>query len=239
MAKECFCGCGLRVPLFTRRRAANAVGDRIDRDVATFRGALARGGQGEHEAELAELVALGAPLRDTLRNIVHGTIDRTRYDKRAGGAWLDRAHVQRGRLAQEIVRAGYAGWDALGQSELVHAGRRARAVVVAVEDTGLTINDNPRVRIRLRVEPDGEPAFELERKLVVSRVSIPRAGERVEVLYDPDDPGEFTFRIDDLTDDRAEPDRLERLALLGRLRADGVLTEEEFEAEKARILGAG
>jgi hypothetical protein len=31
--------------------------------------------------------------------------------------------------------------------------------------------------------------------------------------------------------------RLERLKSLGELRASGVLTEEEFEREKARILG--
>lgn len=34
----------------------------------------------------------------------------------------------------------------------------------------------------------------------------------------------------------AEPDRLTALAQLGDLKAQGVLTEEEFEAEKAKIL---
>jgi hypothetical protein len=240
MAKACFCGCGTEVPLFSRRRAANAIGERIDRDVATFRGALARGGQGRHEAELAELVALGGPLRDTLRGIVHGTVDRAHYDKAAGRAWLRRAHDQRARLARDIAQADYAGWDTLGQSELVHAGRRAPAVVVDVQDTGVTINDDPRVRVRLRVEPEGEAPFELERKLLVSRLGIPRPGARVEVFYDPGDRDEFTFRIADLTDDApAGHDRLDRLALLGELRRDGVLTEAEFEAEKARILGGG
>jgi len=238
MAKDCFCGCGLHVP-WGRRRAANAVGDRIDRDVATFQGALERGDQGEHELELRELVAIGGTLRDTLRGIVHGTIDRRQYDKRAGRDWLRRAGVQRGRLAREIAHDDYAGWNAIDQSELVHAGRRARGVVTELRDTGVTINNNPRVEVRIRVEPDGEAPFEVARKVTVSRVAFPRAGERVEIAYDPDDHDRFTFRLADLADDGAGPDRLEQLARLGELRESGVLTEEEFAAEKARILEGG
>jgi hypothetical protein len=34
-----------------------------------------------------------------------------------------------------------------------------------------------------------------------------------------------------------EPDRLEMLSQLGKLHADGTLTDEEFAAEKAKILG--
>jgi len=36
----------------------------------------------------------------------------------------------------------------------------------------------------------------------------------------------------------AEPSVLDQLAQLGELRAAGVLTEAEFEAQKARLLGA-
>lgn len=238
MAKDCFCGCGLHVP-WGRRRAANAVGDRIDRDIATFQGALERGDQGEEEPELRELVALGVPMRDTLRGIVHGTMDRREYDKRAGRAWLRRASVQRGRLAKAMVAADYVGRNAVDQSELVHSGRTAPGVVLEVRDTGMTVNTYPRVLVRLRVEPDGEAPFEVGRKVLVSRVAFPRVGERVEVAYDPDDRDRFTFRrpgVDDAAGEGPGADRLEQLARLGELRDGGVLTEEEFEAEKARIL---
>ena len=68
------------------------------------------------------------------------------------------------------------------------------------------------------------------------RVSA-RAGERVEVAYDPDDRDRFTFRVADLADDVARaPSRLDELAKLAELRSSGVLTEEEFETEKRRIL---
>ncbi|MBX5443387.1 MAG: hypothetical protein IRZ32_17905, partial [Solirubrobacteraceae bacterium] len=214
MAATCFCGCGRRVR-WGRRRIANALGDRVDRDVATFRGALERGPQGEHEAELRELVAEGAAMRETLRGIVHGTHDRRRYDKRAGRAWLRRAGRQRGRLAREV--ADYAGWDALGRSELVHAGRRAPAVVLGVDDTGVTINNDPRVRVRLRVAPAGEPPFEVERTVTVPRTALPRRGEPVEVAYDPGDRDRVTFRLAAGAGAPA-PDRLAQLDLLGELR---------------------
>ena len=229
MATECFCGCGVEVP-FGRRRAANAVGAQFDEQLRVLRGALERGAD---PGRLAELVAGGEALRESLRGIVHGTIDRNDYDKAASRAWMKRALDERGRLAEEVAGQDYAGWNTLEQSELVHAGSRAPGVVVEVKDTGTTVNNQPRVRLRLRVQPEGEPPFEVERKLLVSRLAIPRAGERVEVAYDPDDRDRFTFRVGDLAD---APSRLDELAKLAELRSSGVLTEEEFEAEKRRIL---
>jgi hypothetical protein len=232
MATECFCGCGLEVP-FGRRRAANAVGAQFDEQLRVLRGARERGA----ERPLAELVAGGEALREGLRGVVHGTIDRADYDKSASRAWMKRALEERTRLADEVAEQDYAGWNTLEQSELVHAGSRAPGVVIEVKDTGTTVNNQPRVRLRLRVQPEGEPPFEVERKLLVSRLAIPRAGDRVEVAYDPDDRDRFTFRIADLADDGAgAPSRLDELAKLAALRTSGVLTEEEFEAEKRRIL---
>ena len=229
MATECFCGCGVEVP-FGRRRAANALGAQFDEQLRVLRGALERGAD---PGRLAELVARGEALRESLRGVVHGTIDRSDYDKPASRAWMKRALDERGRLAEEVAGQDYAGWNTLEQSELVHAGSRASGVVIEVKDTGTTVNNQPRVRLRLRVQPEGEPPFEVERKLLVSRLAIPRAGERVEVAYDPDDRDRFTFRIADLAD---APSRLDELAKLADLRSSGVLTEAEFEAEKRRIL---
>jgi hypothetical protein len=107
--------------------------------------------------------------------------------------------------------------------------------VLEVKDTGTTVNNQPRVRLRLRVQPEDGPPFEVERKLLVSRLAIPRVGERVEVAYDPDDRYRFTFRAADVAD---APSRLDELAKLGELRSSGILTENEFEAEKRRILAS-
>jgi hypothetical protein len=241
MATECFCGCNAEVP-FGRRRAANALGRQYDKDLALFEGAVERHADPEHETELSSLVARGRVLRDRLRDIVHGTADRKQFDKAASRAWLSEAGDHRLRLANAAGQDDYAGWNTLEQSELVNTGSRAPAVILDLEDTGMLVNHNPRVRLRLRVEPPGEPTFEVERKVVVSKVKIPRIGERVDVAYDPEDPERFTFRIADLTDDAAAaaaPSRVDQLAKLAELRASGALTDEEFEAEKRRLLANG
>jgi hypothetical protein len=48
-----------------------------------------------------------------------------------------------------------------------------------VQDTGTTINDNPRIKMIFRVEPlDDSPAFDATKTTTVSRVQIPRQGDR-------------------------------------------------------------
>ncbi len=67
-------------------------------------------------------------------------------------------------------------------------GEPAVAVVLDISDTGITINDNPKVRMKLRVFPKEREPFEAIIKQVVSRVTIPRIGDRVYVKFDPDNP---------------------------------------------------
>ena len=69
-------------------------------------------------------------------------------------------------------------------------GVEAEATILAVSDTGVTLNKNPYVRLRLRVEPMGMPVYETEAKAMVSRVMIPRPGNGVRVKFDPNKPGD-------------------------------------------------
>jgi hypothetical protein len=79
-------------------------------------------------------------------------------------------------------------------ADLVQTGTRGVGVVLNVQDTGVTMNDNPRVQMTFRIEPlDGGPAFEAEKTKVVSRVQIPRAGDRYPVWYDAADPSTWAF----------------------------------------------
>lgn len=66
-------------------------------------------------------------------------------------------------------------------------GVKASAEILNVEDLRETINDNPRVKMTLLVKPESKDAFEAEVKMVVSRVNIPRRGDRVTVYYNPND----------------------------------------------------
>jgi len=244
MAKECFCGCGRKVP-FGRKRIANGLGHRLTEDIAHFQGAVDRTPDPEHDDDLRRLITTGIPLRDKLAGLIHGTFDRDDYPREDGQRWLEDAQEHRKRLAQEAIDGDYAGWNAHKQSYLVRAGVAAQAKIVDVSDTGMTLNDDPRVEVTLRVDPpDGAAPFELKRKLIVSRVNVPRPGEHVTVFYDPKDPNDFTFRNADVTDgDKPAPaesaptlDPVDQIAKLADLRDKGALSDDEFAQAKQRLL---
>jgi hypothetical protein len=139
-------------------------------------------------------------------------------------------------------------------THLADHGERARGRVLSVEDTGVTINDNPRVKITVLAEPTGQPTFQVVKTVTVSRLSIPRQGDPVAVFYIVGEPPEkagisfdaAALNLVGLTPNDppipqpsafAPPgDRLAQLQKLADLRASGALTQEEFEREKARIL---
>jgi hypothetical protein len=67
-------------------------------------------------------------------------------------------------------------------------GVEADATILSISDTGVTLNKNPYVKLRLRVEPLGMAAYETEAKALVSRVTLPRPGDGVRVKFDPNKP---------------------------------------------------
>jgi putative oligomerization/nucleic acid binding protein len=151
--------------------------------------------------------------------------------------------------------------------DLFDTGSKGVGTVLQVQDTGMTVNDNPRVKMVLRVEPiDGAPAFDAQKTTTVSRVEIPRQGDRYPIWYDAQDPAN-TWAYATVADDdgRAtmrqlfgaaadgfvgmggapaapaaaapQADPVEQLEKLAALHAQGALTDEEFAAQKARLLG--
>lgn len=79
--------------------------------------------------------------------------------------------------------------------ELAVRGEPARARILAIWDTGMTLNDDPVVGMRLRVEPaTGEP-FEAETKGVVPRLQVCQVqpGNEVAVRCDPADPARVSL----------------------------------------------
>lgn len=151
--------------------------------------------------------------------------------------------------------------------DLMATGSKGVGTVVSVRDTGMTVNDNPRVEMVFRVEPlDGSPTMDLTKKTTVSRVEIPRQGDRYPIWYDPqdtdtwayatiaDESGRATMR--QMFGEHADSfvgmgtpaapasgaaggqDVAAQLTQLADLKSQGLLTDEEFEAQKAKILGA-
>lgn len=76
-----------------------------------------------------------------------------------------------------------------GNRNVLQTGVSAPAVILSVQDTGVTMNDSPQARIRLRVMPMGSEPFEVEVTQIVGRFQvgmlIPNAS--VMVKYDPND----------------------------------------------------
>jgi hypothetical protein len=79
------------------------------------------------------------------------------------------------------------------KKKILSEGIQARAIVINVQDTGMTINDNPRVKLTLQVQPEGDVPFEATKKATVSRVAIPSIGDEYVVRYDPAKKDEVEF----------------------------------------------
>jgi hypothetical protein len=103
---------------------------------------------------------------------------------------------------------------------LVH-GVQARAVITRVDDTGMTINDNPRVKLTLQVQPDGDLPFEVTKKMTVSRLSIPAIGSSTWVRYDAADKNKVEI-------DQAKNDAADANAVPGQAAAAGATTFGTF-----------
>jgi hypothetical protein len=134
---------------------------------------------------------------------------------------------------------------------LVATGARGVGTVVGVSDTGVTVNDNPRVKITMRIAPeDSSTPFDVQKTVTVSRVSIPRAGDRFPVFYDRKDRNQWAYGtglgatqapapVQPLFAPVAAPaaDSVAELEKLGALHRSGALSDAEFAAAKAKILG--
>jgi hypothetical protein len=74
-------------------------------------------------------------------------------------------------------------------SQLIKQGLPAQATILRIWDTGVTVNDNPRVGFLLEVRPMERPAFQAEASMLVSRIAVAQyqPGALVEIRYDPSD----------------------------------------------------
>ena len=88
---------------------------------------------------------------------------------------------------------GQAALDGLQQQQwLAQSGLDAIAEVVSIQDTGALINMNPVVILTLKVQPAMiATSFETTGKSMVSKIAIPRVGDKVKVKYNPADPTQF------------------------------------------------
>jgi membrane protein implicated in regulation of membrane protease activity len=143
-------------------------------------------------------------------------------------------------------------------AELMRSGTRGIGTIIDVSDTGVTINNNPRIVIRMRIEPlDGSAAVERSKSVLVSRVAVPRAGERYPAWFDPADPDKWMYATAMDANAPAEArdmfaraqaagggaapaesaeNPVAELTRLSELWKSGALSDSEFADAKARLL---
>lgn len=119
------------------------------------------------------------------------------------------AQETRGAIARWLVcvaltmsLAGCAMVDKLsGEGEakrIRRIGHPAEARVLAIHDTGITVNDDPVVGFRLEVRPaDGGAPYQVETRGLVGRLDVPRVqpGAVLPVAIDPNDPNKVAIRL--------------------------------------------
>jgi hypothetical protein len=80
---------------------------------------------------------------------------------------------------------------------LLRHGEPARAKILKIWDTGVTVNDNPQVGLLLVVYAENRDPYQAETRRVVSRLQIPQIqiGASVEVRFDRQNPLEVALVI--------------------------------------------
>lgn len=82
--------------------------------------------------------------------------------------------------------------------ELQATGVAAEAEILSLWDTGITVNNDPVIGLKVRVRPkDGEPYEATIAKSLVSRLDVPRfqPGRVIPVRVDPHDPARVAVDV--------------------------------------------
>jgi hypothetical protein len=72
-------------------------------------------------------------------------------------------------------------------------GADATAEVLSIVDTGATVNMNPVVVLTLKVKPAAGAEFQTAAQLMVPRIAIPRAGDKIKIKYNPSNPSQIAI----------------------------------------------
>lgn len=158
-----------------------------------------------------------------------------------------------------ILRKMLAGGGQRKQQQalqLTQTGRKARATILRVEPTGMVVNNiNLQCWVTFRLQPlDGGAITEGRKKMLINQTQMPRAGDVWPAWIDPAKPAEFAvgmpqgadpaqvplfreFGIPHPLDSGGSSDAVDDLQRLVDMKQQGMLTDEEFRAAKAKLLG--
>jgi len=98
-----------------------------------------------------------------------------------GSDFVDKMNTTLDKGQAALNMAEQAQWT--GQN-----GLEAMADVIGVQDTGASINNNPVVMLQLKVTTSMGTQFDTSGQVMVSRIAVPRAGDKIKIKYNPIDP---------------------------------------------------
>lgn len=75
-------------------------------------------------------------------------------------------------------------------AELVATGKQGTAVVLELSDTGVTINDDPRVKLRLEIHIPNYQPYQAQKTVTLPLIYLPQVqtGSTINILADPERP---------------------------------------------------
>jgi hypothetical protein len=82
--------------------------------------------------------------------------------------------------------------------DLQNVGVPAQAEILSIGDTGMTINEDPVIRLQVEVRPADRPAYQATiKRLLVSRIEVSQyqPGRVIGVRYDPKDPSRVSIDL--------------------------------------------
>ncbi len=79
------------------------------------------------------------------------------------------------------------------KAQLMATGMGGTAEVLSIADTGAMVNYNPVVHLKLKVTPQYGPEFETEIQTAVSKIAVPRVGDKLNVKYNPANTSELVL----------------------------------------------
>ncbi len=166
----------------------------------------------------------------------------------AGGVWfavtMPEIWIGQIWIASSLVMI--AGLWLLGRStakteKLRKEGIRGTASILSATETGTRINGQPVVKLQLRISAPGVTPFDAEKKQVVPLIALGRltSGSPVTVYVDRADHSRYAL---DWSGEPAAagpaeaPDPYARIEKITELKAAGLITDAEYDEQKARIL---
>lgn len=158
-------------------------------------------------------------------------------------------------VLRKTLLGGMSGKKQEQAMQLTQTGRKARATILRVEPTGMVVNNiNIQCWVTFRLQPlDGGPITEGRKKVLINQTQMPRAGDVWPAWIDPSDPATFAvgmpqgadpaqiplfreFGIPHPLDTNPAGDTVDDLQRLVEMKQQGLLSDDEFQAAKSKLL---